>query len=80
LETSEDKQELDAFYKQVGSNVKRIRKEKGLSQLKLAAILGYDSAAHIAKAEIYKYNKRFNLEHLHKMSKALNVDIGEFFK
>lgn len=80
LESFEPKEEdLQAFYKLVGQNVKNIRNEKGISQLQLANLIGHDSVAHIAKAELNKYGKRFNLEHLYKISLALNVDIKRFF-
>lgn len=73
-------QDLEAFYKLVGQNVKRLRSQRGLSQLQLANIIGHDSVAHIAKAELNKYGKRFNLEHLYKISLALNVSIKDFFE
>ena len=80
MESFEPKEEdLQAFYKLVGQNVKNIRNEKGISQLQLANLIGHDSVAHIAKAELNKYGKRFNLEHLYKISLALNVDIKRFF-
>lgn len=80
LQSQDNDFELEQFYKTVGANVKRLRKEKGYSQLKLANALGYQSVGHIAKAELYKYGKVFNLEHMHKISKTLNVDVCEFFK
>lgn len=71
---------LDDFYKIVSKNVVRIRKEKKISQLKLALAIGHQNAAFIGKAELLSDNKHFNLEHLYKISFALNVDIAEFFK
>lgn len=73
-------QDLEAFYRLVGQNVKRLRSQRGLSQLQLANMIGHDSVAHIAKAELNKYGKRFNLEHLYKISLALNVSIKDFFE
>lgn len=64
----------------VGKNVKRIRKLKKISQLKLALSLGYKSVSPISSAEIY-YNKiHFNIEQLSKIAILLDVDICEFFK
>ena len=74
------KTEIEAFHKRVGKNVKRVRKQKGVSQLKLASLIGHDSVAHVAKAELNKYDKRFNLEHIYRISKALDVGMDEFFK
>lgn len=42
--------------------------------------MGYDSVGHIAKAEIYKYDKKFNLEHLFKIAKILDVSIKDIFE
>jgi len=51
-----------------------------MSQLDLALKLGIKSIAFYSNCENLLYNKHFNLEHLYKISKALNVDICEFFK
>jgi len=67
------------FHLTVGKNVKRIRQENNLSQLKLAYMIGYKSVSQISSAEIY-YNKiHFNLEQLAKISYVLNIPISEFF-
>lgn len=71
---------LDDFYKLVSKNVIRIRKEKKVSQLKLANAIGHQNATFLGKAELLVENKHFNLEHLYKMSVILEVDISEFFK
>ena len=67
-------------YKNVAENVKRIRKEMGVTQLDLALTIGHKSMSTIAKIEASLENKHYNLEHIYKISKALNVDICEFFK
>jgi transcriptional regulator with XRE-family HTH domain len=72
------KQELDDFYVLIGSNVKKIRKERGISQLDMALTIGYKSASFFGKAELCHDSKHFNLEHLYKLAKALNIDIREF--
>jgi len=69
--------ELDAFYKKIGINVKRIRKAKGFTQMQLALAINHNSVGHIAKAELYKYGKHFNLEQLYKISKVLNISLIE---
>ena len=63
------------FYQTVGQNVKKIRKEKNVSQLQLALAIGHTSVGHIAKAELCKYGKHFNLEQLYKISKVLDVSL-----
>lgn len=67
------------FYKKIAKNVSRIRK-KGLSQLDLSLEIGYKSCSLVGGAEAGYKNIRFNLEHLYKISKVLNVKIEEFFK
>ena len=71
---------LEIFYKIVSKNVARIRKEKGISQLKLANSIGHQNATFLGKAELLAENKHFNLEHIYKISIILNVNISEFFK
>ena len=64
----------------ISTNVVKARKEKGYSQLKLATEIGYSSASYIGRMEIRKNNEHFNIVHLFKISKVLNIPIGEFFK
>ena len=71
---------LDDFYKLVSKNVIRIRNEKKVSQLKLANAIGHQNATFIGKAELSVENKHFNLEHLYKMARVLDVDISDFLK
>lgn len=71
---------LKDFYTLVSLNIARIRKEKNVSQLKLANAIGHNSPTFFGKAEILAENKHFNLEHLFKISSVLDVDICEFFK
>jgi len=73
-------EELDTFYKKIGTNVKRIRKEKGITQMQLALAINHNSVGHIGKAELCKYGKHFNLEQLYKIASILEIDISEFFK
>jgi len=70
-------EELNSFYKEIGSNVKRARKEKNFTQMELAFLIEHNSVGHIAKAELYKYGKHFNLEQLYKISKVLDIKLSE---
>ncbi len=67
-------------HKIIGQNVKRIRKEKKISQLDLAHKIGHKSVSIISCAEINHKNNHFNIEHLLKIAYVLEVDIKEFFK
>ena len=64
----------------VSANVKRIRKAKNITQLDLAHEIGLVGNAYIARAENRKKNHHFNIEHLVKIAKVLEVDICEFFE
>jgi len=71
---------VDEFYKIIGKNVAKFRKEKNLSQLDLSLIMGYKSVSIISGAEICYNGKHFNLEHLLTISQILDVEICEFLK
>lgn len=73
-------EQISDFYKLVGKNVKRVRTEKGLSQLDLAFALGLKSVGLISVAELYHNKRHFNLEHLYKIAAVLECDICEFFR
>ena len=70
----------ELLYKVIGKNVKKIRQNKGLTQLQLAYAIGYKSVSPISSAEIY-YNKiHFNVEQLSKIAYILEVNICDFFE
>lgn len=64
----------------VSKNVLKYRKEKGLTQMQLALEIGMSGGAYLGRAEIRKDNHHFNIKHLAKISKILDIDICEFFK
>lgn len=68
------------LHQNIGKNIKRIRQERGLSQLELSYAIGNKSVSLISAAELANDNKRFNINHLYKIAKVLDVDICEFFK
>ena len=73
-----DKNNNKYIYVVVGKNIKRIRKEKGLTQVQLADLIQYNEGT-IANIENNSY-QTFSLEFLYILSKKLNVPIEEFFK
>lgn len=75
-----DDEEIRRFYQVVSKNVKKIRNEKRMSQLELSLTIGQKGNAFYNYAENNTNNKHFNLEHLYKISKALDVDICELIK
>ncbi|MDY5556841.1 helix-turn-helix transcriptional regulator [Helicobacter sp.] len=74
------KQSIEDKHRQIGKNVARIRKEKGVSQLELSLRLGHKSVSIVASAERFYRGAHFNIEHLLMIAEILDVDICEFFK
>lgn len=71
---------IEDSYKLIGSNVKRIRESKKMSQLELSHRIGHKSVSIISCAEINHKNHHFNIEHLLRIAFVLEVDICEFFQ
>lgn len=64
----------------ISKNVIKYRNEKGYSQMKLALEIGMNGGAYLGRAELRKENHHFNIKHLSKISKVLEINICEFFK
>jgi DNA-binding XRE family transcriptional regulator len=64
----------------VSKNIVRLRKERKISQLDMATTIGHSSATFFGKAELLVENKHFNLEHIYRISRALDIDVCEFFR
>ena len=73
-------EETDEFFQIISHNVKAIRNSKGLSQLEVALSIGQKSSGFYANAENYSHDKHFNLNHLLRLSKLLDVPITSFFE
>ena len=58
------KDDIQKIYKTIGKNVKRIREEKGISQLQLAMAIGHKAVGVISNCELCLQNKHFNIEQL----------------
>ena len=67
------------IYYVVSKNLKRIRKEKKLTQQQLADLSNY-SVGFVMNIESEKYYQTFSLGTLWQFSKVLDVDVREFFK
>ena len=74
------KEEVTSFYSRIGKNVKEARQQKGLSQLQLALAMGFGTVSNVAKAETMIESKHFNLGHLYKIAKILEVDLCTLLK
>jgi transcriptional regulator with XRE-family HTH domain len=64
----------------ISLNVSVFRKDKGYSQLKLATEMGYSSASYFGRMELRKDSEHFNIIHLYKIAKILDIPIASFFE
>ena len=74
------KEEIQAHHKAIGSYIKHLREERKISQLDMALSIGIKSIAFYSNCENSKKEKHFNVEHLYKICKILNVSLGDFFQ
>ncbi len=72
--------EITDFFETISFNVKRLRKERGLSQLEVALSIGQKAVGFYASIENYRHGKHFNLLHLFKLSRLFGVEMSEFFR
>jgi len=72
------KNEIDAFYRSLGKKVKEEREKKNMTQLELSLAMGYKSVSLVSAAELYSKDKHFNLEHIYKIAKILDVEMSVF--
>ncbi|MEA1910098.1 MAG: helix-turn-helix transcriptional regulator [Spirochaetota bacterium] len=70
-------QEAEAFLDAISKNVERIREEKGMTKLDVSRELGFMAPDHYSRMELRANGKHFNLKHLYKLSKILDVDVSE---
>ena len=72
--------EIRNFYLQISTNVRKLRENKGISQLDMALSMDIKSVAFYSNCESCRYDKLFYLEHIYKISIFLDVEFGEIFK
>ena len=65
----------ESLHRNIGLNVKKERKKKGLSQLQLSQMIGHKSVTIVSRAEIFYKRQHFNIEHLVKIAYVLNINI-----
>lgn len=68
------------FFETIFYNVKRLRRERGLSQLEVTLSIGQKAVGFYASIENYRHGKHVNLLHLFKLSVLFEVEMSEFFK
>ncbi len=74
-----DESKIDDFYKLIGSNVKKIRNDRGLTQLELSQAMGHRSVGLVSQSELYLKKQHFNIKHLYQIAYILECDIRDFF-
>ena len=72
-------EDIDLLHKNVSDKVRAFRNKQNMSQLELALMIGLKSAAFFGNTENNTNGKHFNIEHIYKIAKALNLDMKEFF-
>jgi transcriptional regulator with XRE-family HTH domain len=72
--------EIKEFHQYIGTRVKHYRESREISQLQMALSLGIKSVAFYSNCENNKQGKHFNVEHLYKICKVLDVSLSEFFQ
>ncbi len=78
--SSISEEEIQKHHQTIGSYVKHLREEREISQLDMALFIGIKSIAFYSNCENSKNGKHFNVEHLYKICKNLNISLGDFFK
>lgn len=69
--------DVKAYYDALTEHIKHLRKQRNISQLKLANILGHNSTSFIARIELRQNNANYNLAHLVMLAKEWGIDIKE---
>lgn len=73
----EERAEVKEFYDALTKHIKLLRKERKISQLKLANILGHNSTSFIARIELRQKQANYNLAHLIIIAKEWGIEVGE---
>lgn len=71
---------IDKLYIQIGKNVQKKRKAKGLPQLDLTHKMGFKSVSLVSQAEIFHNNQHFSIKHLYIIASILDCSIQDFFE
>jgi transcriptional regulator with XRE-family HTH domain len=73
----EENLDIQSYYDALTLHIKQLRKERKISQLKLAHILGHNSTSFIARIELRQNNANYNLSHLLILAQEWNLDIHD---
>lgn len=68
------------YYKTIGSNLKKLRVSKGLTQIQLSQAMNLKSVGLISQSELYLNKQHLNLKHLYIVASILDCKIEDFFE
>lgn len=71
----EEHADIKEYYDRLTEHIKYLRKERKISQLKLANILGHNSTSFIARIELRQNQANYNLVHLLTLAKEWNLEL-----
>lgn len=77
--SNSSEEEILQFHKKLSAKIREFREQKGISQLDLALDIGIKSVAFYSNCENNRYGKHFNLEHLYKICKSLEISMKDLF-
>ena len=75
--SKEEHPDVKSYYDALTEHIKQLRKDRGISQLKLANILGHNSTSFIARIELRQNKSNYNLAHLVVLAKEWGIDVKE---
>lgn len=75
--SKEEHSDVIAYYDTLTEHIKQLRKERNISQLKLANILGHNSTSFIARIELRQNNANYNLSHLILLAKEWDLQMKD---
>lgn len=64
----------------VSANVKKYRELKSFTQMQLALEIGMSGGAYLGRAELRSKNHHFNIRHIAKIAKVLDIEIEALFE
>lgn len=73
-------EEVFALHGKIGAKIKQLRESKNITQLDMALSIGIKSVAFYSNCENSKLDKHFNIEHIYKICKVLEISLSELFK
>ena len=75
--SKEEHPEVKAYYDALAEHIKQLRKDRGISQLKLANMLGHNSTSFVARIELRQNKANYNLAHLIILAKEWGIGVQE---